>query len=140
MQHNLMFVFKKLKLPVGVSPLQLVNLHRNRRYFVIKLHTWFCLLYFLKTNIKCYCIYQYFMSIGQQVYSLRLLSAISIFSAEYNVMLLALKFVASSSESQFVICSDSLSCPLAIESAFSKFKIKDRYLLCWGCEIIRQLT
>jgi hypothetical protein len=32
-----------LKLSVGVSPLQLVNLHRNRRYFVIKLHTWFCL-------------------------------------------------------------------------------------------------
>jgi hypothetical protein len=30
-----------LKLPVGVSPLQLVNLHRNRRYFVIKLHSWF---------------------------------------------------------------------------------------------------
>jgi hypothetical protein len=30
-----------LKLPVGVSPRQLVNLHRNRRYFVIKLHTWF---------------------------------------------------------------------------------------------------
>jgi predicted transcriptional regulator len=30
---------------VGVSPLQLVNLHRNRRYFVIKLHTWFCLSY-----------------------------------------------------------------------------------------------
>ena len=42
---------------------QLVNLHRNRRYFVIKLHTWFCLSYFLKTNIKFYCIYQYFMSI-----------------------------------------------------------------------------
>jgi hypothetical protein len=41
---------------VGVSPLQLVNLHRNRRDFVIKLHTWFCLSYFLKTNIKCYCI------------------------------------------------------------------------------------
>jgi hypothetical protein len=35
---------------VGVSPLQLVNLHRNRRYFVIKLHTWFSLSYFLKTN------------------------------------------------------------------------------------------
>jgi hypothetical protein len=32
--------------------LQLVNLHRNRRYFVIKLHKWFCLSYFLKTNIK----------------------------------------------------------------------------------------
>jgi hypothetical protein len=48
-----------LKLPVGVFPLQLVNLHRNRRYFVIKLHTWFCLSYFLKTNITFYCIYQY---------------------------------------------------------------------------------
>ena len=44
--------------------LQLVNLHRNRRYFVIKLHTWFCLSYFLKTNINFYCIYQYFMSIN----------------------------------------------------------------------------
>jgi hypothetical protein len=44
--------------------LQLINLHRNRRYFVIKLHTWFCLSYFLKTNTKCYCIYQYFMSIN----------------------------------------------------------------------------
>ena len=43
--------------------LQLVNLHRNRRYFVRKLHTWFCLSYFLKTNIRLYCIYQYFMSI-----------------------------------------------------------------------------
>ena len=53
-----------LKLPVGVSPLQLINLHRNRRYFVIKLHTWSCLSYFLKTNIKLYCIYQYCMSIN----------------------------------------------------------------------------
>ena len=44
--------------------LQPVNLHRNRRYFVIKLHTWFFLSYFLKTNIKFYCIYQYFMSIN----------------------------------------------------------------------------
>jgi hypothetical protein len=26
--------------------------------------TWFCLSYFLKTNIKFYCIYQYFMSIN----------------------------------------------------------------------------
>jgi hypothetical protein len=32
--------------------LQLVNLHRNRRYFVIKLHTWFCLSYFMKTNLN----------------------------------------------------------------------------------------
>ena len=53
-----------LKLPVGVSQLQLVNLHRNRRYFVIKLHTWFCLSYFLKTSIQFYCIYHYFMSIN----------------------------------------------------------------------------
>ena len=44
--------------------LQLVNLHRNRKYFVIKLHTWFCLSYFLKTNIKLHCIYRYFMSIN----------------------------------------------------------------------------
>jgi hypothetical protein len=44
--------------------LQLVNLHRNRKYFVIKLHIWFCLSYFLKTNIKLYCIYQYVMSIN----------------------------------------------------------------------------
>ena len=49
---------------MGVSPLQFVNLHRNRRYFVIKFHTWLCLSYFLKTNIKFYCIYQYFMSIN----------------------------------------------------------------------------
>ena len=49
---------------MGVSTLQLVNLYRNRRYFVIKLHTWFCLSYFLKTNIKLYRIYQYFMSIN----------------------------------------------------------------------------
>ena len=46
------------------SQLQLVNLHRNRRYFVIKLHTWFCLSYFVKTNMKIYSIYQYFMSIN----------------------------------------------------------------------------
>ena len=49
---------------MGVSPLQLANLHRNQRYFVIELHTWFCLSYFLKTNLKFYCIYQYFMSIN----------------------------------------------------------------------------
>ena len=38
---------------MGVSPFQLVNLHRNQRYFVIRLHTWFCLSYFLKTSINC---------------------------------------------------------------------------------------
>jgi hypothetical protein len=41
-----------------------VDTHKNRRYFVIKLHTWFCLSYFLKTNITFYCIYQYFISIN----------------------------------------------------------------------------
>jgi hypothetical protein len=40
------------------------NFHRNRRYFVIKLHIRFCLSYFLKTNINFYCINQYFMSIN----------------------------------------------------------------------------
>jgi hypothetical protein len=44
--------------------LQLVNVHRNRRYFVIKLHTWFCLSYFLRTNMKFYIIYEYLMSIN----------------------------------------------------------------------------
>jgi hypothetical protein len=48
--------------PMGYTPIS--NLHRNRRYFVIKLHTWFCLSYILKTNIKFYGIYQYFMSIN----------------------------------------------------------------------------
>jgi hypothetical protein len=40
----------------------------------------------------------------------------SIFSVEANAILLALKFVASSDKSKFMICSDSLSCLLAIES------------------------
>jgi hypothetical protein len=45
-----------LKLPVDVSPLQLVNLHRNRRYFVIKLHTLMtlsnrtCVWYWLRSD------------------------------------------------------------------------------------------
>ena len=57
--------FSLLYYDVTIQPqLQLVNVHRNRRYFVIKLHTWFCLSYFLKTNIKCNSIYQYFMSIN----------------------------------------------------------------------------
>ena len=53
---------------------------------------------------------------GQQVYSLRLLSASSIFSAKAIAILLALKFVASSDKSKFMICSDSLSYLLAIEN------------------------
>ena len=53
---------------------------------------------------------------GQQVYSARLPSANSIFSAEANAILFALKLVASSEKSKFMICSDSLSCLLAIES------------------------
>jgi ribonuclease HI len=53
---------------------------------------------------------------GQQVYSTRLPSANSIFNAEDNAIILALKFVASSDKTKFMICSDSLSCLLAIES------------------------
>jgi hypothetical protein len=57
--------FVQHRICFSIQPqLQLVNLHRNRRYFVIKLHTRFCLSYFLKTNIKFYCIYQYLMSIN----------------------------------------------------------------------------
>ena len=52
----------------------------------------------------------------QQVDSVRLPSASSIFSAEANAIILALKFVASFDESNFMICTDSLSCLLAIES------------------------
>ena len=45
--------FFQHRISFSIQPqLQLVNLHRNRRYFVIKLHTWFCLSYFLKTNIN----------------------------------------------------------------------------------------
>ena len=52
----------------------------------------------------------------QQVDSVRLPSACSIFSAEANAILLAFKFVASSDKNKFMICSDYLSCLLAIES------------------------
>ena len=57
---------------------------------------------------------------GQQVYSARLPSASSIFSAEASAIHLALTFVASSEKSKFMICSDSLSCLLAIESCKTK--------------------
>jgi hypothetical protein len=46
--------------------LQLVNLQRNRRYFVIKLHTWFCLSYFLKTNITFYIVAVSFIGGGNR--------------------------------------------------------------------------
>ena len=51
----------------------------------------------------------------QQVYSLRLPSASSIFIAEANVIRLALKFAASSHESKFMISSNTLPCMLAIK-------------------------
>ena len=53
---------------------------------------------------------------GQHFYSLRLPFASSIFSSEANAILLAVKFVVSSYKSKFMICSDSLSCLLTIES------------------------
>jgi hypothetical protein len=49
---------------------------------------------------------------GQQVYSVRLPSASSIFRAEANAIHLALKFIASSDKSKFMICSDYISCLL----------------------------
>jgi hypothetical protein len=49
-----MFIKKPSHIDIAIIP---------RRYFFIKLHTWFCLSYFLKTSIKFYSIYQYFMSI-----------------------------------------------------------------------------
>jgi hypothetical protein len=54
---------------------------------------------------------------AQQAGGLFFSSASSIFSTEANAILLALKFVASSDERKFMICSDSLFfCLLAIES------------------------
>ena len=59
-----------LKLPVGVSPLQLVNLHRNWRYFVIKLHTRILSIIFLEDkhnflllHLSIFYEYQQFFSI-----------------------------------------------------------------------------
>jgi hypothetical protein len=46
------------------TSLRSAQFSRNQRYFVIKLHRWFYLSYFLKANIKLYCIYQYFMNIN----------------------------------------------------------------------------
>ena len=67
---------------------------------------------------------------GHQVYSAWLPSASSIFSAEANAILLALKFVASSDKSKFMICSDSDVCLLAIESC----KTQNHFILknCWN--------
>ena len=53
---------------------------------------------------------------GQQIYSLRLPSASSIFVAEVNAIRLVLKFVAFSDESKFMISSNTLPCMLAIKS------------------------
>jgi hypothetical protein len=53
---------------------------------------------------------------GQQIYSLRLPSASSIFVAEANAIRLVLKFVAFSDESKFMISSNTLPCMLAIKS------------------------
>jgi hypothetical protein len=52
---------------VGVSPLQLINLHRNRRYFVIKLHTWFCFTFLedkhkILLHLSIFYEYQHFFN------------------------------------------------------------------------------
>ena len=62
---------------------------------------------------------------GERVETRRLPSASSVFSAEAQAILLALKIIASSDESKFIICSDSLSCLQAIENS----KIKNPFIL-----------
>ena len=61
----------------------------------------------------------------QRVASVRLSSNSSIFTAEARAILLALKFVSSGHAKKAVICSDSLSCLLAI----SNFKFKNPIIL-----------
>jgi len=53
--------------------------------------------------------------LGQQLYSVRLPSVISIFTTEASAILLALELAVSSDESKVIICSDSLSCLSAPE-------------------------
>lgn len=57
--------------------------------------------------------------------TLRLPSDASIFTAEAEAIILALKFIASSDKSKFIICSDSLSCLQAIQNT----KIKNPTIL-----------
>ena len=62
---------------------------------------------------------------GERVETRRLPSASSVFTAEAQAILLAMKIVASSDEHKFIICSDSLSCLLAIEN----FKVMNPNIL-----------
>ena len=57
---------------------------------------------------------------GDRVSILRLPPSSSIFTAKARAIILALKLIGASDNSKFIICSDSLSCLLAIRSA--KFK------------------
>ena len=53
--------FYQHRICFSIQPqLQPVNLHRNRRYFVIKLHTWFCLSYFTLLHLSIFYEYQQF--------------------------------------------------------------------------------
>jgi hypothetical protein len=46
-------LFFQHRICFSIQPqLQLVNLHRNRRHFVIKLHTWFLSIIFLEDKYK----------------------------------------------------------------------------------------
>jgi hypothetical protein len=67
-------------------------------------------------NLVCTYVDKNERAAGGSTILARLPSASSIFSAEANAILLALKFVASSDKNKFMICSDSLSYLLAIES------------------------
>ena len=62
---------------------------------------------------------------GQQVYSLRFPPAMSIFSAEATVIILALKFVIPSDENKLTVYSYYFSRLLAVKSCQAK-KTKDR--------------
>lgn len=62
---------------------------------------------------------------GDRTVTERLPSSASIFTAEARAILLALKLITQSNLSQFIICSDSLSCLLAIKN----HKLKNTLIL-----------
>jgi len=87
------------------------------------IYWWFFLVSFGLVSFRfCFILFRFvsflfrFLFYNHPVYSTRLSSASSIFSAEANAILLALKFLTCSDKSKFMICSESLSWLLSIES------------------------
>ena len=68
---------------------------------------------------------------GDRVSTLRLPPSSSIFTAEAKAIILALKFIAASNKSKFIICSDSLSCLLAIQSEKLKNPFNKPNITCY---------